>query len=142
MIELADVRQTTDYSCGQAATAAVCRYYSRPAPAVDWANPVQGVCPATLEAYLRQVGLNVLSGTMGVADLKHLTKTGRPVLCPTAWHGGHWVVVTRVHRGRVHYQCPLEGPSSTRILNFEAAWSDTSRDGHRYRRWGICPSSG
>ena len=143
MLMIPDVRQTTDYDCGAAAVDAVAEFHGQRRRSLSGikhiANPVQGMAPETVEAVLRSIGLTVLSGVMTVADLRHLTRTGRPVLCPVATGGGHWVVVRGVTRCRVHYHCPTHGPSSLPILSWESQWHGETRHGHGFERWGICP---
>lgn len=140
LLDIPDIRQADDYDCGAAALDAIARFHGlRARGPVALANPVQGMAPDTVEAVLRSLGLSVLSGTMTVDDLRHLTRSGRPVLCPVAHHGGHWVVVRGVERGRVYYHCPAAGPAVLREADWLAAWRDTSRTGQRFLQWGICP---
>lgn len=136
LLDLPDRRQSADYDCGAAAVAAACLFLGRRPPA-RLANPVQGMAPDTVEAALRLAGLPVLSGTMTVDDLRHLTRAGRPVLCPVSLHGGHWVAVRGVERGRVHFHCPLDGRLALPAAEWVAAWRDTSRAGHEFDRFGI-----
>lgn len=141
LLDIPDVRQREDFDCGAAALDAVARFYGlRERGPVRLANAVQGMSPDTVEAWLRAVGFGVLSGTMTVADLAHLTKTGRPVLCPVARGGGHWVVVRGVFRNRVHFHCPTHGPDVAHEFDWVPAWRDETRAGHDYRHWGICPT--
>ena len=90
-----------------------------------------------IEAVLRRCGLNVCSGEMGLADLKHHTGLGRPVLCPIAYGGGHWVVVSGVSRGGVFFHCPDRGPQRLREHAWTVNWRDTSTKGVEYDHWGI-----
>lgn len=139
MLTIPDIRQREDYDCGAAALDAVASYWGlRARGPAKLANAVHGMAPDTVEAVLRALGLSVLSGEMTVADLRHLTREGRPVLCPVAVRGGHWVVVRGVERGRVHVHCPIEGPAAWRLADWEAGWADSTR-GREFVRWGICP---
>lgn len=93
-----------------------------------------------VEAAFRAVGLPVLSGRMIVEDLRHFTRTGRPVMCPVTDEDdcGHWVVVAGVERGYVHFHCPTDGPSKWKVKTWEAGWRDQyARSGHVYDSWGI-----
>jgi predicted double-glycine peptidase len=141
ILEIPDIRQDNDHDCGQAAAIAALRYLgiTKRIPS-GLCNPVQGMAPDTIEAVFRSFGLAVLSGEMREEDLRHLTHTGRPVLCPiTTTAGGHWVVVRGVARGKVLYHCPTHGPSSLPMASWLAGWVDSSRAGHTFTRWGICP---
>lgn len=147
MLTLPAVRQEADHDCGTAAVETVCRYYGVPTGApLSLANPVQGMSPDTAEALLRSAGLSVLSGTMTVADLKHLTSTGRPVLCPIDLYGGHWVVVAGVQRGCVHFHDPAVDDDQTVVrkwpaAKFEEKWRDRTTKGQQYERWGVCAAA-
>lgn len=144
LLKISDVRQEAEHDCGAAAVEAVLRFHDvdprRHSKVISLANAVDGMSPATVEAVLRSLGLAVLSGTMTAADLRHLCDTRRPVLCPTAHRGGHWVVVRGVARRRVHFHCPVDGPASLPIATWNTLWQDSTRAGHEYACWGICPS--
>lgn len=105
------------------------------------ANPVQGTGPETVAAMLHALGLRVLSGPMTRADLRHFTLTGRPVICPTSLHGGHYVVVRDVCGtfGTVSFHCPIDGRRSTTREEWDKVWDDESANGVSYPRWGIVP---
>lgn len=141
LLHIPDVRQRSDYGCGDAAVdAALGALGLARKRGTRLSNPEQGMAPDTLAAVLRAAGCVVLAGPVvsGVAGLAHFAGAGCPVLCPVADHGGHWVVVRGVARGRVHYQCPLDGPGSRRVAEWLSAWHDsTSEGGHRFARWGV-----
>lgn len=139
MLTIPDVRQHDDYDCGTACVDAVLRFFGvrTTAGVLGLANPVQGTSPDTVEALLRATGLPVLSGTLRVADLKYLTHSGRPVLCPVAISGGHWVVVAGVWRTTVYYHDPDEGPRAMPAGKWRDLWRDGTRAGHEFDRWGI-----
>lgn len=141
LLDIPDIRQAADYDCGAAALDAVARFHGiRERGPAKLCNVVQGMSPDMIEAWLRAVGLRVLSGSMTVDDLQHLTRTGRPVLCPTTLYGGHWVVVRGVERGRVHYHCPTIGANKMTFAWWLLHWRDATRAGHEFDRWGICPT--
>lgn len=146
VLVIPDVRQQDNYDCGAACVDAVAEFFGlrKRGPARQMrtalgslANPIQGISPDTVAAMLRALGLSVLSGTMTIADLRHLTGTGRPVLCPRQ---EHWLVVAGVSRGFVHYHDPQEGMRKEREGIWIETWSDTSESGQSFRRWGISPS--
>lgn len=138
LLDVPDIRQRTDYDCGDAAVDSVLRFLGiRTRAGEALANSVDGTHPSSIEAALRRAGLVVQSGTMTPADLQHHTQLGRPVLCPIASHGGHWVVVRGVARGCVYYQCPTDGPLVKRVAEWCALWRDSTRAAHDFDRWGI-----
>jgi hypothetical protein len=146
LIEIPDVRQRSDYGCGDAAVdAALGALGISRKRGTRLSNPVQGIAPDTVAAVLRAAGCVVLAGPMPgtVGDLKHFTASGCPVLCPVANHGGHWVVVRGVQRGRVYYHCPLDGPLSRPGGEWLAHWHDTSAEGgHAFACWGVVVGTG
>ena len=135
MLAIPDIRQAADYDCGDAVVDAVCRFYGL-AGRSRLSNGVQGLSPDTLEAALRARNLKVL-GPMTLPDLKHLTKD-RPVICPTAIQGGHWLVVRGVTAKRVYFHDPASGVFHLPHESWIDNWRDVSRSGYEYDRWGIC----
>lgn len=98
---------------------------------------MDGVDPRTMEAFFRRQGLRVQSGEMTIADLRHHTEQGRPVVCLVKDNGGHWVVVTGVVRRSVCYHCPIEGEQVKSRTVWAAGWYDVDRFGTEYRGFGI-----
>lgn len=141
LLDVPDVRQGDAHSCGDAAVDAALATLGVKRPrGTRLANPVHGTAPDTVAAVLRAAGCVVLAGPMpgGTADLKHFAGAGCPVLCPIADHGGHWVVVRGVSRGRVHYHCPVDGALSRPLAEWAARWFDSAAEsGHQFERWGV-----
>lgn len=138
MIDLPCVKQGEDWDCGRACARAVLSLFNMTSSLAMLANPVQGMCPSTLEATIRSFGLPVASGHFRVEDLKHFTDSGRPVMCCIATHGGHWVVVQGVARGFVYYMDPLSGETKrVRAHDWVNQWRDTDSKGTAYIHWGI-----
>lgn len=137
ILELPDTRQTNGWSCGEAAARVVFKYYEIKGRA-PVASPIDGTDPRTLETSLWLAKLSVQAGSMDLDDLRYHTRRGRPVIClVTEGDTGHWVVVAGLERGRVRYQCPIDGPCVEPAAAFEARWQDVDRMGVRYVRWGI-----
>jgi hypothetical protein len=137
-LTLRDARQTSEWTCGRAVLETVWDFFgvrSRPVPS----TPLDGTSPDTIEALLWQSGLSLQSGSMDIADLKYHTGRGRPVVCCVTEAGavGHWVCVSGVQYRTVFYQCPDDGPSREPIASFEGRWTDQTRRGVSYVRWGI-----
>lgn len=141
MRRVPDIRQRDDFSCGAASLAALLSFHGRRVPRWVYrlANPVRGMQPETVEAVLYATfGRPPLIGSMSTEDLRHLTRTGRPVLCPVVFgEGGHWVCVYGVARGRVHFHCPTGGPDSLTVRQWLARWRDDPPESP-YQRYALC----
>ena len=139
MLTLPPVLQTSDFDCGRAAVEVLLTFHGLPARVPVRPDPVNGMSPDVVEAVLRSCGLSVLSGSLTVPDLDHLTRTGRPVLCLTQLDGvGHWVVAAGVTSRRVVNQCPARGKSSRTLRQWSRLWWDTARNGVRLDAYGVC----
>lgn len=135
MLSLPDVRQKRDYDCGKAATACVLQLLDASADLrVLGTTPTDGTDPRAIESCLRLAGCKVVSGEMTLGDLRHFTRTGRPVIAVV---NGHYVVVAGVSRGKVHYQDPLEGPQRCSEKDFAKWWKEADRLGVVYDQFGI-----
>jgi hypothetical protein len=138
VLTLPDLRQRNDWTCGEVVARIVAGYWGarlkRPL-----ATPIDGTDPRGLEGSLRLADLNVLSGSMDVADLQYHTRRGRPVICLVTEAGGvgHYVVVGGVRRGVVYMQCPADGWVREPVASFERRWRDVDRCGTVYVRWAI-----
>lgn len=140
MIQLPDIRQADDHSCGRVAIRVLLRHLRmRPRNAPPLPSEIDGLDPRAIETYLRGLGLRVLSGSMTWEDLRHLTASGRPVICLiTPQHGvGHYVIVSAIELQLIRYQCPTDGPSYCGQNAWHAGWTEVDRLGARYHQWGI-----
>ena len=138
MITFPDTRlQSEEWDCGRAVARTVLSLFGRTILKNDLTNPIQGLCPSAMEATIRLYGLPVISGRMRVEDLKHFTNGERPVMCPIADHGGHWVAVAGVVRNFVHYFDPTIGLTRRRVDRWVQSWLDSDTKGNVYSNWGI-----
>jgi len=139
---LADIRQQGSYDCGIAAVRVVLRHY-RKKWADDYAvrlntNEIDGTDPRNIEIMFRFLGFHVVSGNMDANDLRHHTGLDRPVIALIQRNGiGHYVVVSSLDGGRIHYQDPADGPVSSSLRSFVTNWSDVDRLGAIYDSFGI-----
>lgn len=144
-LRLPDLRQADDHSCADTARRVVreAHGYSTRGRV---STPTDGADPRQIEAAFRHEGWNVFSGEADVELLRQLTALGRPPICLIQWlpkegeEGspvGHYVVVGKVTRTRVHFQCPTDGPSSLPIAEFSARWFDSGRCGCAFKQWAI-----
>lgn len=137
MLKLPDIRQVSDYDCGDAALACTFKFFRRPAPP-PVSNPADGAEPRDVERALWAAGFACQSGTMDVTDLRHHAARGRPVLCLL---DGHWVVSAGVERLSVYFQDPERGPCKEKAPVFLTRWiNDTYGQGAPWVRWGISVS--
>lgn len=144
MLTIPDIRQGDDYSCGAACLAALFSFHRTRPPL--WLrrlpNRDRGMSPDTIEAVLFDgFGRPPLRGRMVVDDLRHLTRSGRPVICPVIcpviWSEvSHWVVVRGVARGRVYIHDPMDGPVSMAAAEWHGVWRDKPRCSP-HQRFGI-----
>ena len=141
LLDLPDTRQCHDHDCGEAAVRCLLAYLRVVAPAPS-ASPIDGLDPRLIENHLRdKVGLRVVSGNMGVEDLRHHASEGRPVLVLVHWpkdSASHWCVARGVSRGRVYYHDPDTGRASLPIPEFLSAWkAEDARMSRPFRQWAI-----
>lgn len=138
MPDLPDVRQRDNFSCGEQAARVVLQYWGVKPRVIAVANPVDGTHPATVVAIFRAAGLRCITGEANLELVRAMTRAGMPVVCLVQQDGeGHYVVVGSVSRGRVRFQCPLNGPGSLSAAAFEAAWHDVDAWGTAFRRFVI-----
>jgi HK97 family phage portal protein len=118
LLDLPDVRQSDDYSCGAACAMAVGRYFGvGPTTLEEWkaalgTDKAKSTDPMAIVSYLSELGLSVMAaGDMTVDDLKRFWQAGAPVICPIQEYGipskqasfkyGHYVVSIGVALGCV-----------------------------------------
>lgn len=141
-MKLPDIRQQSNHDCGLAACRIVARLFRRrwtpELTARLGTNPMDGTDPRAIESTLRHIGWGVISGEMSIEDLRHHTALERPVICLITRGGiGHYVVVGGIDCGRMHVQCPADGPIITSRTKFLTAWQDVDRLGATYHQFGL-----
>lgn len=145
LLELPDIRQHDDFSCG-AVSMEIALRHDGISPG-RWirklASPITGVNVDTLTSAMHAAyDGRILSGAMDVPLLRHLTRQGRPVVClvtDPGSGGGHWLTVRGVMRGRTYVVCPTNGRESYRVADFERRWVLTDAIGNwTLSRFGVC----
>lgn len=136
------VRQGNCYHCAQACVSAVSLAHGLPMVDVGTllpGTPHDGTNPQSIEAAFRIHGFNVIAGTLSVADLRHFTRTERPVICLVQHEDGegHYVVVDSIKRNWVQVMDPASGRYATKLPSWVDSWVDVDRYGVRYVRWGL-----
>ena len=133
------VLQSADHDCGEAVYTCLLRYWEGQGRRVR-AHPLHGTHPDQLEPALRDAGFGVLSGELDVQSLRDFTRRGWPVACLIQREGvGHWIVVTGVLRGFVHFMCPADGHTRLRAADFVSRWRDSDRRNTPYIQFAIVP---
>ena len=142
-LDLPDVRQRTGHDCATAALRTVYQWhFGRDSRIRDLSSAVNGTDPATLEANIRVGGgWNANGGEMILDDLAHYCATWRPVIAlisPDYPDSGesHYVVVAGVYRGRVHYQCPEQGPGVMAAAKWLSLWHGRGKHAD-FRCWCV-----
>lgn len=139
MLDINDVRQTDQYSCGAAAVVSVLRFWKHRVGYDSCAqalltDPHHGTHPQAIEHYLRRVrGMKVVAGEMDLETLRWLTRRW-PVILVTR---GHYIVCCGFYRGRVGIQCPESGFQTIPIADLESIWQDMDSYGADYDQYGI-----
>lgn len=141
MLVLPDVRQKKDYDCGRAAVECVLQFFGSYADLRRLlTNPMDGTDPRAIEALLRKAGHHVVSGEMTLDDLRHFTRSRRPVIAVV---NGHYVVVGGVDWSRgwkIGYQDPCHGFMKAKWVDFQGWWKEADRLGVTYNQFGIAVS--
>lgn len=165
-IQIPDVPQPDDFSCGSCAFLSVTKHYGVGPKTVDEAKRMLGTTkktstlPEMIVAGLQKFGLHVEArDNMAIPDLKAATAKGWPVICPikeyankpTSEAYGHWVVVIGLIDD---LYVIVQDPSFDNILEGEYAdaapgkmlieakrwltvWHDHFPNGKSYVRYGI-----
>ncbi len=147
-----DIRQETDYSCGQATLASVlCGFdkcVSEEKLREDMKpNPAKGTAPQEIEQKAKDEGYNTWSGSMTIEDLKQFIEENKPIITPIQAlcdpseyeknDNGHYVVVTGYDKDKIYFQDPSEGYKSVSHTEFKKRWHDADTDGKIYNNFGI-----
>jgi hypothetical protein len=134
LVEVPDIRQPDNYSCGAACAMSVGKYYGvGPDTIGEWkkllgTNVAKSTAPDMIYKVLTNLGLQCIAARdMTVEDLCYYHKLGVPVICPIQEWGdprvkasskyGHYVVVVGVGYGYVFVQ----DPSIDNVLDGEGA---------------------
>lgn len=146
-IELPNVRQATDYTCGAAALQAICAYFGvgpedEGAFEQQMGMPTSGADPIHITTAAKRYGLEVKEyRPMSIAQLEKCLDKGRPViLMLQAWDEGHYVVAIGYDRDAIYVEDPWIQGSRGFLTREELAerWYDVEgEDNARTERLGI-----
>lgn len=159
MLDVAHIRQTTNYSCGPACISMVLRFHGKTLDEQTLirrtgTTPEDGLSPSGIAKFLRKSRYShKQQQRMTLSLLKAYLERGWPVIVAyqawphkpsetdlgRSWDHGHYSVVVCIRDDRV---C-LVDPSSRRkrrwldASKFIASWRDIETSGRIYRRWGV-----
>ncbi len=154
-IELPDVRQDTNYTCGSSEAFAICQWYGVGPKTLKEMTRVLGTTkqkstdPMTIVGYLSRLGLDAVPRHgMSVDDLREAWTKGQPVLCCVQEYGGvstsekygHYLTVVGVDHGYVFVSDPsadnaLEKDPATTELPLGGSQAAPGRSMIREDRW-------
>jgi ABC-type bacteriocin/lantibiotic exporter with double-glycine peptidase domain len=134
----------SDHDCGRACARSVLAFHGRRGVECFQVDPLDGIDPGALERAYRSLGLPVIAGNFDLDSLRHFTRAGWPVQVAIQSGGdGHWVVVKGVSRNRVHVMDPeKDGRQFYTSGEFLDLWSDGTRHGASFVRWGLAVGRG
>jgi hypothetical protein len=166
-VQVPDIRQNDDYSCGACAAMSVGKYYNVGPNTIDeWkkalgTDKAKSTDPKQICSFLESLGLQcVEKHGMKIKDLCYYTKLRIPVICCIQEWGdpkiknpasyGHYVIVVWVGHGYVFVQDPsidnvmqgeggdnAEGKMMITCDEWMADWFDDGLDDEKYERFGI-----
>lgn len=158
MLQVPDVRQSTNYTCGAAALQSVLAYWGieyREDRLVEklGSTPDAGTPPQAIMKLSRELGLKAqLKEQLSLADLESYVKSGVPVIVACQawrdedsaewskeWQCGHYMVVIGIDPEKVYFEDPSLLGSRGYIgrEEFLKRWHDVDGGGRRYERLGI-----
>ncbi len=154
ILDVPDERQSTNYSCGAAATVSVAKFFGiepdteAEAIVALKTSPLAGTPPEEIVRVLTDHGLAVEHHDWFDLDglKKHLDQ-GHPSICPVQMYGspndynadasGHWVVLIGCDTGKVILQDPVSGQVQMEDAEFKSRWHDRDQGGTPYERYAI-----
>jgi HK97 family phage portal protein len=137
LLELPDIRQEDNYSCGAAVAMSVGKYFGvGPDTLEEWkaaldTTPENSTRPWKIVQYLAELGLRVTAAAgLTVDDLRDFWKKGMPVICPIQEYGipskqasfdyGHYVASIGVWGSKSRYVM-VQDPSVDNVLEGQDA---------------------
>jgi predicted double-glycine peptidase len=162
MIDLPNIRQTTDYTCGAASLLSVLNYYglyedseialaNELATSIDW-----GTDPINIIKVASKYGLKTHEfKNMTMKQLEGFIKSGVPVIVAyqawsdseldwsACWEDGHYSVVVGHDKGNIYFEDPSLGAGEVGFIpraEFIDRWHDVDHDGEPLYQYGLALS--
>ena len=123
VLDLPDIRQTTDYTCGPSAAMAAARYHGiGPENLQSWIEALGTTAelsthPSAIVDYLRRLGLQVEERQrMTLRQLAEYIRQGRPVICPVQDYSESMSDLARFDYGHYVSVCGVVGQPGDRYV--------------------------
>lgn len=155
-VPVPNVQQTTNFSCGAAATQSVCCYFGVGPDEQDEymqklkAVPDGGTAPADIVKFCKDHGLTAKAvENMTTDSLVAEIEKGRPVICAMQaygtkkdyknWTSGHYVVAIGYDKKNIYFEDPMSTGRRAflSIEEFAERWYDYDKHGKEYHHLGI-----
>ncbi len=159
MIDLPNIRQTTDYTCGAASLLSVLNYYGLYEDSeMNLAEELEsdeewGTDPTNIIKVAQRYGLSTHEfKSMGIDKLQEFVNGGIPVIVSyqawseeeddwqDCWLDGHYSVVIGVDDELVYFEDPSLGAGEVGYIpkdEFLTRWHDVDRDGNELKQYGL-----
>jgi len=158
LIKIPRILQSTNYTCGVAASLAILAYFGYDMTESELAvylkpDPKVGTPPRRIVAYFKSEGFDVFDRQdMTLADLTQEIDNGRPTLVvmqawasgekvdwKNSWDSGHYVVAIGYDAKNIYFMDPYTIGQFTFIprQEFLLRWHDQETPTKRYIQWGM-----
>lgn len=133
MLNIEPVYQRLDSDCGVACVQMILNWLEQNKRGIGGLGSViDGLQVRTIESYLREKGLRVISGNFDIHMLRHHVRQGAPVICLVR---DHYVLVKGFRPRKVLFNCPVRGEVEESLIRFRKRWSMISD--RTLVNWGI-----
>ncbi len=155
-VPVPNVQQTTNFSCGAAATQSVCCYFGvGPEEQDDYmeklkVEPNGGTAPDDIVKFCKDHGLNAKAITnMTIDDLIGHVGKGKPVICAMQAYGtkkdyknrnsGHYVIAIGYDKKNIYFEDPMSTGRRAflSIDEFTERWYDYDKHQNEFKHLGI-----
>lgn len=133
MLHIEPIYQRLDCDCGVACVQMLLNWLEQNKRGImGLGSVIDGLQVRTIESFLREKGLRVISGNLDIHMLRHHVRQGSPVICLVT---DHYVLVKGFIPRKIIYNCPMDGEKTESIAKFKKRWATTSD--YTLINWGI-----